>query len=86
MPRQRRLEYPAARYRLLSRGNQRQDIFLEDVDRHDFIKTLAEACQKTGWPVPACCLMAIPRGAHGVTRPALVKMPALGTSRRIAAP
>ena len=22
---------------------------LDDVDRHDFIKTLADACQKTGW-------------------------------------
>ena len=30
---------------------------LDDVDRHDFIKTLAEACQKTGWQVHAFCLM-----------------------------
>ncbi len=30
----------------MSRGNQRDDIFLDDVDRHDFVKTLAEACQK----------------------------------------
>ena len=29
-------------------GNRREDIFLDDVDRHDFIKTLAEACQKAG--------------------------------------
>ena len=28
------------------------------MDRHDFIKTLAEACQKTGWQVHAFCLMA----------------------------
>jgi hypothetical protein len=34
----------------MSRGDQREDIFLDDVDRHDFVKTLAEACQKTGWP------------------------------------
>jgi REP element-mobilizing transposase RayT len=27
------------------------------VDRHDFLKTLAEACQKTGWQVHAYCLM-----------------------------
>ena len=27
------------------------------MDRHDFIKTLAEACQKTDWQVHACCLM-----------------------------
>ena len=41
----------------MSRGDQREDIFLDDVDRHDFIKTLAEACQKTDWQVHAFCLM-----------------------------
>jgi REP element-mobilizing transposase RayT len=41
----------------MSRGDQREDIFLDDVDRHDFIKTLAESCQKTGWQVHAFCLM-----------------------------
>jgi REP element-mobilizing transposase RayT len=41
----------------MSRGNRRAKIFLDDVDRHDFIKTLAEACQKTGWQVHAYCLM-----------------------------
>ncbi len=41
----------------MSRGNRRDKIFLDDVDRHDFIKTLAEACQKTGWQVHAYCLM-----------------------------
>ena len=44
-------------YHVMSRGDQREDIFLTDVDRHDFIKTLAEACQKTGWEVHAFCLM-----------------------------
>lgn len=44
-------------YHLMSRGNRRDKIFLDDVDRHDFIKTLAEACQKTGWQVHAYCLM-----------------------------
>jgi hypothetical protein len=27
---------------------QSENIFLDDVDRQDFIKTLAEACQKMG--------------------------------------
>ena len=27
------------------------------VDRQDFIKTLAEACEKTGWQVHAYCLL-----------------------------
>jgi putative transposase len=57
MPRKLRLEYPGAMYHLMSRGDQREDIFLDDVDRHDFIKSLAEACQKTGWQVHAYCLM-----------------------------
>ncbi|MDB6032067.1 MAG: hypothetical protein JWM16_2405 [Verrucomicrobiales bacterium] len=30
----------------MSRGDRREDIFLDDVDRQDFLKTLAEACQK----------------------------------------
>src|SRR3974390_225354 len=57
MPRKLRLEYPGAMYHVMSRGDQREDIFLDDVDRHDFIKTLAEACQKTDWQVHAFCLM-----------------------------
>ena len=31
-------------YRVMSRGDQRDDIFLDDVDRHDFTKSLAEVC------------------------------------------
>jgi REP-associated tyrosine transposase len=57
MPRQPRLEYPGAMYHVMSRGDQRDDIFFTDVDRHDFIKTLAEACEKTCWQVHAFCLM-----------------------------
>jgi len=57
MPRQLRVEYPGAIYHVMSRGDRREDIFLNDVDRQDFIKTLAEACQKTDWQVHAYCLM-----------------------------
>ena len=57
MPRKLRVEYPGAMYHVMSRGDRREDIFLDDVDRHDFIKTLAEACQKTGFQVHAYCLM-----------------------------
>ena len=52
MPRKMRIEYPGATYHLMSRGDRREDISLEDVDRQDFIKTLAEASQKTGCQVP----------------------------------
>lgn len=40
----------------MSRGERREDISRDDVDRQDFLKTLAEACQKTGFEVPADCL------------------------------
>ena len=32
-------------YHVMSRGDRRQDIYRDDVERHDFRKTLAEACQ-----------------------------------------
>ena len=57
MPRQLRIQYPGAMYHVMSRGNRREDIFLDDVDRQDFLKTLAEACQKADWQVHAYCLM-----------------------------
>ncbi|HWQ91163.1 MAG TPA: hypothetical protein VN673_05795 [Clostridia bacterium] len=44
-------------YHVICRGDRREKIFLDDVDRHNLIKTLAEACQKTGWRVHAYCLM-----------------------------
>ena len=51
MPRQLRIHYPQALHHVMSRGNRREDIFPDDVDRQDFLKTLAEACQKAGWQV-----------------------------------
>jgi REP element-mobilizing transposase RayT len=57
MPRKLRLEYPGAMYRVMSRGDQRDNIFPDDVDRHDFVRTLAEARQKAGWQAHAFCLM-----------------------------
>jgi hypothetical protein len=59
MPRQRRVEYAGAVDHVLCRGDRREDIFLDVVDRHDFIRTLAEASQKTGWQVHAFCLATI---------------------------
>ena len=56
MPRKLRVQYPRAIDHVMSRGDRREDIFLDDVDHQDFLKTPAEACQKTGWQVPACCL------------------------------
>ena len=57
MPRQLRVEYPGALYHVMSRGDRREDIFHDDVDRQDFLKTLGEACQKAAFEVHAYCLM-----------------------------
>ena len=51
MPRAMRVEFPGAIYHVMDRGDRREDIFINDVDRQDFLKTLAEACQKTAWQV-----------------------------------
>ena len=49
MPRATRVELPGAIYHVMDRGDRREDLFIKDVDRRDFLKTLAEACQKTAW-------------------------------------
>jgi REP element-mobilizing transposase RayT len=58
MARKLRVEYPGAIYHLMNRGDRREPIFKDDRDRELFLKTLGEACEKTGWEVHACCLMA----------------------------
>ena len=57
MPRKLRVQYPGAIYHLMNRGDRREDIFDDDQDRHRFMKTLGETCEKTGWQVHAYCLM-----------------------------
>ena len=47
MPRTLRLQYAGALYQFMSRRDWRERIFLDDVDRPDFVKALAQACQKT---------------------------------------
>ena len=49
MPRKLRIEQAGARYHVMSRSHGTADVFLTDVDRQDFLRTLAETCQKTGF-------------------------------------
>jgi hypothetical protein len=49
MPRKVRVEFAGAIYHVMSRGDRREDIFLDDVDRQDFLNTLAKACYRTGF-------------------------------------
>ena len=57
MARKVRVEFPGAIYHVMSRGDRGGDIFVDDVDRQEFLKTLAEACHKTAWEMHAYCLM-----------------------------
>lgn len=57
MPRRLRYEYPGALYHVLNRGDRREEIFKDDVDRERFLGTLGDACRKAGWQVHAYCLM-----------------------------
>ena len=57
MPRQPRIEYAGGVYHVLSRGNRQEAIFVDDTDRQVFLKTLGEACGRTGWQVHAYVLM-----------------------------
>jgi putative transposase len=41
-----RIEYEGALYHVLSRGNERRDIFLDDDDRMMFLTGLAEAGER----------------------------------------
>ena len=46
MPRQLRIQYEGAIYHLINRGDRREEIFRDDLDRKDFLRTLGAACQK----------------------------------------
>lgn len=57
MARQLRIEYAGAIYHIISRGDRKEPIFLDDEDRRRFLKTLGEASVRAGWCVHAYCLM-----------------------------
>ena len=57
MSRPLRIEFPGALYHVTTRGNARQDIFLDSDDARLFLRLLAEACQRHDWRVYAYCLM-----------------------------
>lgn len=57
MPRKPRIEFEGAIYHVMSRGNRRDDLFLDDRDRELFLDTLDEACTRCGWRIHAFILM-----------------------------
>ena len=43
MPRRMRVQYAGALYHVMNLGDRREGIFADDVNRQDFLQTLAEA-------------------------------------------
>jgi REP-associated tyrosine transposase len=57
MARPLRIEFPGALYHLTSRGDRREDIFVDDDDRKRFLEILGAVCGRFDWTVHAWCLM-----------------------------
>jgi REP element-mobilizing transposase RayT len=52
-----RIEYKGALYHLLSRGNERSDIFMSDKDRSNFLDAVGEMSERFAIDVSAYVLM-----------------------------
>lgn len=57
MARPLRIQFEGALYHVTSRGNARQDIFLDDKDRARFLEALGRVVDRFGWICHAYCLI-----------------------------
>src|SRR5437870_6211386 len=57
MARKARVQFAGAVYHVLDRGDRREAIFHDDMDRELFLQTLDQACRRTGWFIHAFVLM-----------------------------
>jgi putative transposase len=57
MSRPLRIEYAGALYHVTSRGDGREDIYLSEQDRYDFLTILQQVCKRFNWLVHAYCMM-----------------------------
>ena len=57
MARPLRLEFAGAVYHVTSRGDRREDIYVDDEDRNDWLIVLAMVCDRFNWVVHAYCQM-----------------------------
>ena len=57
MARPLRLEFSGALYHVTSRGNRREDIYLDDGDREMWLEVLGKVCRRFNWVVHAYCQM-----------------------------
>ena len=52
-----RLEYSGALYHVTARGDRREDIYEDDIDRFVFLELFKEVCERFNWDCHAYCLM-----------------------------
>lgn len=52
-----RIEFPNALYHITARGDRREDIFEDDIDRQAFLHVLAQVVDQFNWLCYAWCLM-----------------------------
>lgn len=57
MSRPLRIEFPGGLYHVTSRGDRREDIFLDDGDRQQWLALLGRVCDRFDWHCHAYCLM-----------------------------
>lgn len=57
MTRPLRLEFPGALFHVMSRGNAKQSIFLDDVDRELYLTLLGRCVERSDWILPKYSLM-----------------------------
>ena len=53
MSRPLRLELSGGLYHVTSRGDRREDIFVDDIDREVWLETLAQCCERYNWTIHA---------------------------------
>ena len=52
-----RIEYAGALYHVTSRGDRREDIFVDDEDRIIWLEVFSQVCCRFNWRCHAWCLM-----------------------------
>ncbi len=74
MARPLRIEFPGAVYHVASRGDRREDIFVDDEDSQGLLAVVAQALSRFDAEALACCLMGnhyhlVPMRARMVPKP-----------------
>ena len=57
MSRPLRLEFAQALYHVTSRGDRREPIYVDDLDRTEWLAVLSQVCVRFNWRCHAWCLM-----------------------------